>query len=305
MKFSHKVSFRKAIIVSLTGVFVATGCKTYKTTTDNFDGGILASVDRGRMIVQGSCAGCHADPQTHHLSGKQFPTPGIFGKVYAANLTQSKSHGVLTKYTLADLAYLMRTGITKDGKFMTYMLRPNMSNEDVAAMWAYLHSDDVHVLPVDLVPGTTNLNFLGHMGAIFLGSPLPYRPDVPHVNENDAVAYGRYLVDNIGCYHCHSKKGMMSLNHERPEQTKGYMAGGRMFKMPDGKIRGSNITMDKETGIGNYSKEEFRNAVLRAMDEENKKLRPPMKAFHHMTDKESDAIYAYIQTLAPVKHAVN
>ena len=305
MKFSYKINTRKVIIASLTGILIAAGCKTYQTTTDNFDGASLASVNRGQMLVQSSCAGCHADPQTHHLSGKQFPTPGIFGKVYAANLTKSKSHGVLTKYTLADLAYLMRTGITKDGKFMTYMLRPNMSNEDVAAMWAYFQSDDADVQPVDAVPGTTNLNFLGHMGAIFLGSPLPYRSRVAQVNENDAVAHGRYLVDNIGCYHCHSKKGMMSLNHERPEQTKGYMAGGRKFKMPEGKIRGSNITMDKETGIGNYSREEFRNAVLRAVDEGNKKLRPPMKAFHYMTDKEADAIYAYIQTLAPVNHEVN
>ena len=65
MKFSYKINTRKVIIASLTGILIAAGCKTYQTTTDNFDGASLASVNRGQMLVQSSCAGCHADPQTH------------------------------------------------------------------------------------------------------------------------------------------------------------------------------------------------------------------------------------------------
>ena len=96
----------------------------------------------------------------------------------------------------------------------------------------------------------------------------------------------------------------MSMNYMHPEQTKGYMAGGRKFKMPTGIVRGANITMDPETGIGNFTKDDFRDAVLHAKDPSGKTLRPPMEAFHHMSDKETDAIYAYLQTLMPQKHKV-
>jgi hypothetical protein len=142
------------------------------------------------------------------------------------------------------------------------------------------------------------------MGKVFLGKPLPYRNSVPAVNEQEQISYGRYLVDNIGCYHCHSKKGMLSLNHGNPEDTKGYLAGGRKFRMPDGVIRGPNITIDRETGIGSFTREEFRRATLEGIDKNGNRLQPPMKAFHHMSSKESDAIYAYIQSLRPVRHKV-
>ena len=82
------------------------------------------------------------------------------------------------------------------------------------------------------------------------------------------------------------------------------MAGGRKFKMTSGTVRGENITMDKATGIGNYTKEDFRRAVLQCIDEKGRKLSPPMEAFP-MTDKEADAIFAYIKTLPAKEHKVD
>jgi mono/diheme cytochrome c family protein len=305
MKLSSRSNHRRLVLTALASIIVVIGCKTqYETSSEKFVPAEKASIERGKMLVQSSCAGCHYDPNTKHLSGKQFATPKIFGKVYTANLTQSSTQSPLSKYTEADFVYLMRTGISKEGHFITYMLRPNMSDADVSSMWAYLHSSDSDVQPVNAVAGTTNLNFLGNMGSVFLGKPLPYRSHVAAVDESNKVAYGRYLVDNIGCYHCHSKKGMLSLNAGNPEQTKGYLAGGRRFKMPNGVIRGANITNEKYTGIGDYTKEDFRKAVLQAVDKNGRKLQPPMKAFHYLSNRESDAIFAYIQSLGPTRHEV-
>jgi len=229
-------------------------------------------------------------------------TPKIAGKMFSANLTQSKAHSPVPYYNDAEFAYLLRTGIARDGHFISYMLRPNISDDDVSAILAFLRSDDVLVKANDHVQGKTHLNLIGKMGKPFLGKPLPFKESISSPNMNDAIAYGRYLVDNIGCYHCHSKG--KKLNELEPEKTKGYMAGGRKFKMPGGTIRGANITPDKSTGIGEYTQENFRKAVLGCIDKDGNRLSPPMEAFP-MTNKEADAIFAYIKTLEPKKHKVN
>ncbi|HTN47253.1 MAG TPA: cytochrome c [Flavipsychrobacter sp.] len=294
---------RKIILTSLCGWMAAAGCRThYNTTKAAFPVNTQASVARGKMLVMSSCAGCHFDPATKSLTGKQYmETPKIAGKVYSANLTQSKK-SPLAHYSDAEFAYLIRTGIAHDGRFLPYMLRPNMSDEDISAMLSFLRSDDGAVVANDHVQGITHLNIIGKMGKPFLGKPLPYQATVRQPDMDNEVVYGRYMVDNIGCYHCHSAG--KKLNDLEPEKTKGYMAGGRKFKMPGGSVRGSNITPDRATGIGDYSQADFRRAVLECIDRDGRKLSPPMEGFP-MTNKEADAIYAYIKTLTPKKHKVN
>jgi hypothetical protein len=123
-------------------------------------------------------------------------------------------------------------------------------------------------------------------------------------DKNDKVAYGRYLVDNIGCYHCHSKT-VQKIDFLNPENTKGYMAGGQATQDASGaKLYSSNLTPDKETGIGNYSLEEFRQAVRGGIGKGNRILRYPMKMYTDMSDNQVDAIYAYLMTLKPVHNEV-
>ena len=294
---------KQFITIGIVGIIMAASCKThFQTTTHNFVANKEASVERGKMLVMSSCAGCHYDPATKSLTGKQYmETPKIAGKMFVANLTKSKI-SPMVNYSDAEFAYLVRTGIARDGHFIPYMLRPNMSDDDISTMLAFLRSDDAVVKANDHVPGKTHLNLIGKMGKPFLGKPLPYQQNIPSPNMNDEVVYGKYLVDNIGCYHCHSAG--KNLDELQPEKTKGYMAGGRKFKMPEGTVKGDNITMDKETGIGNYTRDNFRKAVLECIDENGRKLSSPMKAFP-MTNKEADAIFAYIKTVPAKKHKVN
>ena len=118
----------------------------------------------------------------------------------------------------------------------------------------------------------TKLSLLGKIGTSIAGKPLPYKRNVPRPDEKDMVATGRYLVDNIGCFHCHSKS-ITSLNYMEPEESKGYMAGGMKWKIDGEKIYASNITPHTETGIGKYTKEDFRMAVREGRAPGNKMLR--------------------------------
>ena len=64
---------------------------------------------------------------------------------------------------------------------------------------------------------------------------------------------GEYLTKAADCMVCHTTQG-----------GKEY-AGGLGFKLPFGTLYSTNITPDKETGIGNYSDQDFLNAMHRGI----------------------------------------
>ncbi len=304
MKNKHIVI--PAIILTLVAVI---SCKTH------FDRGTVGSdykavaspgnIECGKALTFSICAGCHYNRGLHKFAGNPMnDVPPIAGKVFSANLTHSKTHGIAPKYTDAEIRYLLKTGIAKDGRFLSYMLRPNMADEDINDIIAFLRSDDPSVRAADVTVGLTHYTFVGKTYLAFTANPAPYRRNVKRPSQNDPVALGRYLVDNIGCYHCHSKS-LKSLNAVNPEKTSGYLAGGATLKSEGGReIKASNITPDKNTGIGDYTREDFRRAVKDGQAP-HRKLRPPMEKFEYLTDKEVDAIYAYLMTVPPKQHVVS
>jgi hypothetical protein len=184
------------------------------------------------------------------------------------------------------------------------MLRPNLADEDINAIITFLRSNDPSVAPENKTIGVTHLNLLGKIGTSYLGKPATYATGLKRPSEQDKVATGRYWVDNIGCYHCHSKS-FTSLNYVHPEESKKYLEGGLKFKGPaDSKIYASNLTPDKETGIGNYTNEQFRKAVKEG-EAPDRKLHPPMPQFQHLTDEQLDAIYSYLQSIPPKVNKIN
>jgi len=302
-------SMRRYKLTLLIGMIVAAiivdSCKTkFETAPANFKATITPeAIARGKVLVFSSCAGCHYDRSVNKLIGTPIhDVPGIVGKVYSANLTNSKTNGRPPQYSDAQLKYLLKTGINKDGRFIPYMLRPNLADEDVNAIIAYLRSNDAAVAAADTTIGLTHYNIIGkiYMGAT--AKPLPYNPGIK-MPIND-VAMGKYLVDNLGCFHCHSQS-LQKLNYLAIEQSKGYLAGGIKFKDEKGNtVIASNITVDKNTGIGNFTKAQFLKAVKDG-EAPNRKLHPPMPKFDRLSDKEIDAIYSYLQTVPAVYHNVH
>lgn len=296
--------------LTITGLILAIiiiiSCKThFETTKSDYKAVVSTSnFEHGKNLVFSICAGCHYNRGLKKLAGNPInDVPGIAGKVFSANLTHSKTNGIAPKYTDAQLKYLLKTGISKDGRFMAYMLRPNMADEDINDIIVFLRSDDPAVSAADTTVGLTHYSLIGKAYLGFKADPVPYKDGIKRPGENDPVALGRYLVDNVGCYHCHSKS-LKSLNSINPEQTNGYLAGGAILKGEQGMdIAASNITPDKNTGIGNYTKEDFRKAIKEGQSP-TRRLKPPMGKFDHLSDKEVDAIYAYLMTVPAKYHVV-
>lgn len=261
-----------------------------------------ATIENGKNLVYSSCAGCHYNRSDKKFIGNRLhELPRALGKLYSANLTNSEVYGITKHYTDAQLAYLIKTGIKKDGKFVPYMVRPNMADADVNDIIAYLRSNDAAVAAGDTSVGKTHLNLLGKM-AINSKKPQPYKENIARPTES--IANGRYLVDNIGCFHCHSK-GITSLNYLYPEKSKGYMQGGAKFKTPQGrKIYASNLTPCESSGMGNYTPAGFRKAVKEGITPDGRKLSPPMDKYRELSDKDVDDIYAYLKTLPKTYHVV-
>ena len=296
----------KFLILSLLIVFTLSCRMYFETTKDNFTAQKnSAAVENGKNLTFNVCGSCHYDRKVKKFIGKRLnDLPKIAGKLYSANLTHSLSDGIPPQYSDAELFYLLKTGISKSGKFMPYMMRPMMADEDINDIIVYLRSDDDAVAAADTTVGKTHINFLGKAGIRYLSKPQPYNKGVPRPNENDAVSYGRYLVAVIACYHCHSEK-VRKLDYSDAEKTKGYLSGGITLKSPEGKrLHGPNLTPDKETGIGNFSEEDFRKAVVTGVTPSGQKLSPPMPKFMHLTDKQIHSLYTYLQSLPPVHHQV-
>jgi mono/diheme cytochrome c family protein len=299
--------FNKKVAAFIISAVIISSCKFFfDTTRDNVTADpATASIANGRNLVFNICAGCHYSESAGKFTGRPLnDLPKIAGKLYSANLTQSATHGIPPKYSDAELFYLLKTGIAKDGKFMPYMMRPMMADEDVKDLIAYLRSNDAAVSPADTTAGISHINLIGKMGIRLASKPTPYKTGVPRPDENNTVEYGRYLVAVTGCYHCHSSSAL-KVDFLEPEKSKGYMQGGMKLKDPQGnKLRSPNLTPDNETGIGNYTLADFTSAVRTGIAPGGRELSPPMPKLKSLTDLQVNAIYRYIRSLAPVHHKV-
>ncbi len=105
------------------------------------------------------------------------------------------------------------------------------------------------------------------------------------------VERGEYLARAADCMVCHTAQG-----------SKPY-TGGLGFKLPFGTLYSTNITSDKETGIGNYSDKDFLNAVQRGIRHDGARLYPamPYTSYTYVSDADALAIKAYLFSLPPVR----
>lgn len=260
-------------------------------------------VSEGRRLTQIMCSPCHLDPATKKLTGIPMEdVPGFIGKVISKNITNHPEKGI-GKYSDGELAYIIRTGVAKDGKIMPYMQRPNLSDYDLRAIIAFLRSDDEMVAGSDVDPGETKYTAIGKMG-MSQSKPLPYpSSEVSAPDKSDKIAYGKYLVDNYSCYDCHSKS-FMTIDKVNPEKSKGYMGGGNKLKDHSGKtVLSSNLTFH-ETGIGTWTEAEFSSAVRKGIGKGNKIIAYPMPVFNEITDEEISAIYEYLKTIPKIENKI-
>lgn len=113
------------------------------------------------------------------------------------------------------------------------------------------------------------------------------------------VERGAYLVNSVMvCHNCHTPRGPNGLDLSRA------LSGGpQTFDEPDYKVVGSNITPDKETGIGSWSDAELKKFLVTGIKPNGVKAAPimPYEFYTVLTARDLDALVAYLRSVPPVR----
>lgn len=121
--------------------------------------------------------------------------------------------------------------------------------------------------------------------------PLPAAP--ADAGSTAQIARGLYVARAADCIACHTAPGGKEF------------AGGLALATPFGNILASNITQDKETGIGRWDLARFDRAVRHGQGRHGY-LYPamPYTAYARMSDADIADLWAFMRTVAPVSHSV-
>lgn len=101
---------------------------------------------------------------------------------------------------------------------------------------------------------------------------------------------GEYLFNAAGCYACHTS--------EEGEP----LSGSRSFDTPYGIFYSPNITPDKETGIGNWTRRQFIDALKKGRAPDGSRYYPafPYASYQYMSDEDAGLIYDHLMSIKPV-----
>ncbi|MBK8967010.1 MAG: cytochrome c [Saprospiraceae bacterium] len=265
-----------------------------------------AALALGQKVVQTECVICHMGADGK-LSGAQFTkADNPFGEIWAANITRHPEKG-LGRYSDGELAYLLRTGVKKDGIFAPFMMVPNMSDEHLGALIAYLRSDAPLVAASEADPPAPKYGFLAKALMKF-GVYAPKIQEIKPVEApelTDQVAYGKYLATAVfSCFECHSQS-FETIDDYVPENTPGYFGGGNPVEDKSSNIvHSANITMSKDFGIGKWQEADFVRAVQTGQRPDGRVLNAMMPRYASLSEAEVAAIWAYLQTVPVLENDV-
>jgi mono/diheme cytochrome c family protein len=285
-------------------------------------------IARGEYLAQhvADCMGCHSQRDFSMFGGPIIPGSefaggekvfdrriGLPGVILPKNITPYNLKG----WSDGELVRALRSGVSKDGRplfpMMPYQHFADMTQEDLYSIIAYLRTLKENKNEV----AKTELDFPVNLIVRTIpkeAGPYPADPG------KDPAAHGRYLVRMANCVECHSP---VDAHHNVVEGME--FAGGQEFPLlniegdlsalPDGKARTANLTPDKETGLGSWSKQAFldrfrswrgKEGQAKVVKLKNGDFMSPMPwlLFAGMTDQDLGDIYEYLRTVKPVKNAV-
>lgn len=274
-----------------------------------------ARLERGKYLANHVtiCMDCHStrdwsiysgpiDSTKIGVGGEEFNQQlGFPGEYISPNVTPYH----LKDWSDGELYRAITSGVSKDGHalfpIMPYPNFAKMDTEDIYSLIAYIRT-----LPVnESNPKASKSDF--PMNFIINTIPAAATPQkMP--SPDDQVAYGGYLVNAASCNDCHTKK----VDGAEVEGMK--FAGGFAFNLPNGTIvTSANITPDKITGIGSWTKEQFlarfkvysdSTYTPRKVAADEFQTIMPWTMYAGMKTTDLEAIYAYLRTLKPVNNSV-
>jgi len=272
-----------------------------------------ARVERGKYLANHVtvCMDCHstrdwslyAGPLSGGLGagGEAFTQEmGFPGKFFAPNITPY----TLASWTDGEIFRAVTTGVNKSGKalfpVMGYHRFGQLDKEDIYSVIAYIR--ELPAVKKDIPESEPDFP------VNFLINTMPQEASFTSIpSEADQVAYGKYLITATGCVDCHSKteKGSVVPGTE--------FGGGMEFASPNGVVRSPNITLHKQTGIGNWTKDAFvarfkayvdSNYVSPKVATGDLNTPMPWTMYAGMKEQDIEAIFAYLSTVKPIDHQV-
>lgn len=258
------------------------------------------------FAISGGCA-CHTVPsETYHTGARPFPIP--LGKVYSTNITQDKETG-LGNWTDQQILDAMVKGIRRDGSrilpVMPYEAYSGMAEEDLKALIAYMRTLkavseptpelDARLPMIRSVAIPLYLRIFGRFS-----SPPAQAPKT-------GVERGRYLVDHVSvCGDCHTPRNFLGA----PNRSL-YLAGASANIGPLGE-EVPNITPDKETGIGDWTREEIAEVLISGIKPDFDNVQGLMweviegttHGYKDMRREDALAIADYLKSIPPIRNQV-
>lgn len=269
---------------------------------------------RGKYLANhvAGCVDCHSTRDWSRYSGpitmgtdgkggQRFGEEmGFPGTLYAKNITPAG----IGSWSDGELIHSIVSGISKNGNvlfpLMPYPNFSQMSQEDLYSIVAYIRS----LQPIENQVAESHVKFPVSM--FIKQVPKPYTP-ASAPDTSNTIAYGKYLVNMASCAECHTQR-------EKGELVAGMeFAGGTEFNLPWGVVRPVNITPDRETGIGNWTRETFiakfkyfatPAAANVAVGPKEFNTLMPWIPYSGMTEQDLGAMYDYLRTVKPVRNQV-
>lgn len=272
-------------------------------------------LERGKYLSENvcGCLGCHSARDFEYLAGPiKSGTEGIGGEVFDENTgfpgyftSKNITPANLSSWTDGEIFRALTAGVDKNGEplfpIMPYPALGQLSEEDINSIIAYIRT----LKPIQSEIPKSRAYF--PMNLII--RTMPTNPQLTKIpDKSDQVAYGKYMIKAADCIGCHTKS-------EKGEFLPGMeYAGGVEFKFPNGAVvTSANLTPDKETGLGSWTKEQFisrfksfSNPQIKLTKVKTNDFNTPMPWIDYsgMTDEDIGAIFIYLQTLKPVKNPV-
>jgi len=270
------------------------------------DGKDLVAKGQYIFALAGGCA-CHTVPKgTFNAGGRAFPIP--LGTVYSTNITPDKESG-LGSWTDQQIQDAIVKGVRRDGSniipVMPYEAYSGMALDDLNALIAYLKT----LTPVK--KATPELKSKAPLTRS-LGIPLYLKvfgrfSNAPAQAPKGGIERGRYLVEHVSlCSDCHTPRNSIGV----PNRSL-YLAGASKKINPMGEDV-PNITPDKETGIGDWKREEIAELLISGTKPDldnvqglmSEVIQGTQHGFKDMKREDALAVADYLKSIPPIKNKV-
>jgi len=265
-----------------------------------------SALSRGEYLFRaGGCLSCHTDEKNKGADlagGRAFDTP--FGTFYSPNITADPATGIGT-WTDAQFDRALRHGVRPDGAYyfpvFPYPSYARMRPDDAKAIKDYLMSRPAVARankPHDVsFPFSWRFLQIGWRMLYFRAGEWQ-----PEAGKSAEINRGGYLVEALThCGECHTPRNRLGALDRAM-----HLAGTR--EGPDGDVV-PNITPDKDSGIGNWTKGDIATLLKTAETPEYSTVRKSMlEAIDHglkfLTDDDRQAIGAYLLDQKPIANRV-